>query len=57
VAWVLGLKKWLKSRGRWHKTGNFGQQSLAGKPMRATLGPGRSLAHSMGDYGLRGPEQ
>lgn len=38
VAWAIGLKKWLNSWGRWHRTGKFGPYSLADRPMRATLG-------------------
>jgi len=38
VSWALSMRKWLKSRGLWHNTDNFGPQSLAGRPVRVTLG-------------------
>ena len=38
VTWALDLKKWLKSRSRWHNTEKLGLWLLAGKPVRVTIG-------------------
>lgn len=38
VTWALGLKKWLKSRSRWHITDKFSPWLLAGNPLRANFG-------------------
>jgi len=51
------LEKWLKSRGFWHRTRNFGPQSLAGRLVRVNLGFWLlAFPYQERDYGLRDVE-